>query len=50
MMNWKTVRPNVLQGYWIKAFTSYNERIFVQLEFCLEINEILEWLATGRTL
>ena len=39
LKNWKASEPDGLQGYWIKALTSYYERIAVQLQLCLEMNE-----------
>ena len=49
MPNWKAPGPDGLQGYWLKNFTSYHERIAEQLQQCLAMNEIPKWLTTGRT-
>ena len=49
MKNWKAPGPDGLQGYWIKRFTSCYERIALQLQLCLEIKEVPDWLSTGKT-
>ena len=49
MKNWKAPGPDGLQGYWIKTFTSCHERIAIQLQLCLEMNETPDWLSTGKT-
>ena len=43
----KASRPGGLQGYLIKAFTSCHGA--VQLQLCLEMNEMPDWFITGRT-
>ena len=49
MKNCKVPGPDTLQGYWIKVFASSYERIAIELQLCLEVNESPEWLTTGRT-
>ena len=49
MKNWKAAGPDGLQRYWIMTFTSCHERIATPLQLCLEINETLDLLTTGKT-
>ena len=35
LKSWRASGPDGLQGYWIKAFISYHERIAVWLQLCL---------------
>ena len=49
--NWNVSGPDRLQGYWIQTFASYHETYYavMQLQLCLEMIQILDWLTTGNT-
>ena len=47
--NWKAPGPDGLQGYWIKSFTACHERIAIQLQECLDLGELPNWLTKGKT-
>ena len=47
--NWKAPGPDGLQGFWFKSFTSYIERITLQLQDCLTTSQNPEWFTIGRT-
>ena len=47
--NWKAPGPDGLQGYWIKSFTACHERIAMQLQECLDLGELPNWLTKGKT-
>ena len=47
--NWKAPGPDELLGCWIKTFISCHNRMAAQLQLCFEMNEIPNWLTTGKT-
>ena len=47
--NWKAPAPDELLGCWIKTFISCHNRMAAQLQLCFEMNEIPNWLTTGKT-
>ena len=49
MPNWKSPGPDVVQGFWLKSFSSLHERIRLQLKECLDSGFVPSWLTRGRT-
>ena len=49
MPNWKSPGPDLLQGFWLKNFSSLHERVRLQLKECLDCGFIPSWLTRGRT-
>ena len=49
MPNWKSPGPDLLQGFWLKKFSSLHERVRLQLKECLDSGFVLSWLTRGRT-
>ena len=47
--SWKAPGPDELLGCWIKTFISCHNRMAAQLQLCFEMNEIPNWLTTGKT-
>ena len=47
--NWKSPGPELVQGYWLKNFTSLHERIAYQLNECLRQGNVPSWMTRGRT-
>ena len=41
MPNWKSPGPDLVQGFWLKNFSSLHERIRLQLKECLDSEFIL---------
>ena len=35
MPNWKSPGPDLVQGFWLKTFSSLHERVRLQLKECL---------------
>ena len=48
--NWKSPGPDLVQGYWLKNFTSLHERIAYQLNDCLKQGNVPSWMTRGRTI
>ena len=48
MPNWKSPGPD-LQGFWLKSFSSLDERVRLQLKECLDSGFVPSWLTRGRT-
>ena len=49
MPNWKSPGPGLVQGFWLKNFSSLHERVRLQLKECLDSGFVPSWLARGRT-
>ena len=49
MSNWKSPRPDLVQGFWLKNFSSLHERVKLQLKECLDSGFVPSWLTSGRT-
>ena len=50
MPHWKSPGPDGMHaGYWLKKFTALDERIPTQLNECLFLRSVPEWLTKGRT-
>lgn len=45
---WKSQGPDGMQGYWLKTFTVLHERIATQLNECLCLRSVPEWLTKGK--
>ena len=50
MLNWKSPGPDGVQGYWIKNLSNLHNGIALQLDRCLQENNLLKWMVTGKTL
>ena len=49
MPNWKSPDPDLVQGFWLKSFSSLHERVRLQLKECLDSGFVPSWLTRGRT-
>ena len=49
MPNWKSPGPDVVQGFWLKNFSSLHGRVRSQLKECLDCGFVSSWLTRGRT-
>ena len=50
MPNWKSPGPDGVQGYWIKNLSNLHGNIALQLDRCLQENNVLSCIVTGKTL
>ena len=48
MPNWKSPGPDLVQGFWVKNFSSLHERVRLQLKKCLDSGFVPSWLIRGR--
>ena len=49
MPNWKSPGPDLVQGCWLKNFSSWHERVRLQLKECLDSGFVPSWLTRART-
>ena len=50
MQNWKSSGPDLVQGFWLKNYSSLHERLRLQLKECLDSGSpSSSWLTRGRT-
>ena len=49
MPNGKSPGPDLVQGFWLKNFSSLHERVRLQLKECLDSGSVPSWLTRGRT-
>ena len=49
MPNWKSLDPDLVQGFWLKNFSSLHESVRLQLKECLDSGFVPSWLTRGRT-
>ena len=49
MPNWKSPGPDLVQGFWLKNFSSLHGRVRVQLKECLDSDFVPSWLTRRRT-
>ena len=49
MPNWKSPGSDLVQGFWLKNFSSLHERVRLQLKECLDSEFVPSWLTRGRT-
>ena len=49
MPNWKSPGPDLVQGFWLKNFSSMHERVRLQLKECLDSRFVPSWLTRRRT-
>ena len=49
MPNWKSPGPVLVQGFWLKNFSSLHEKIRLQLQEYLDGGFLTSWLTRGRT-
>ena len=50
MPNWKPPNPDLVHGFWLKNFSSFPEKVRLQLKECLDSGFVPNWLTRGRTL
>ena len=50
MPNWKSPGPDLVQGFWLKNFSSLHKRVRLQLKECLDSGFVPSWLTRGKTL
>ena len=46
--NWKSPGQDLVQGFWLKNFSSLQERVRLQLKECLDKGFVSSWLNRGR--
>ena len=49
MPNWKSPGPDLVQGFWLKNFSSLHGRVRSQPKKCLGRGFVPCWLTKGRT-
>ena len=49
MPNWKSPGPGLVQGFWLKNFSSLHERVRLQLKACLDSEFVPSRLTKGKT-
>ena len=49
MANWKLPSPGIVQGFWLKNFSSLHESVSFQRKECLDSVFVPSWLTRGRT-
>ena len=49
-LNWKSSGPDGVQGYWIKSLSNLHNSIALQLDRCLQENDLPKLIVTGKTL
>ena len=49
MSNWKSPGRGLVQGFWLKNFSSLHWRVRSQLKECLDSGFVSSWLTRGRT-
>ena len=49
MPNWTSLSPNLVQGFWLKNFSSLHGRVRSQLNECLDSGFVSSWLTKGKT-
>ena len=49
MPNWKSPGPDLVQGFWLKNFSSLHEKVRLQLKECLDSGFVPSWFTRGRT-
>ena len=49
MSNWKSPGPDLVQGFWLKNFSTFHVRVKSQLKECLDSRFVPIWLTRGRT-
>ena len=49
MPKWKSLGPDLVQGFWLKSFSSLHERVRSQPKECLDSEFVPSWLTRGRT-
>ena len=50
MQNWKSSGPDLVQGFWLKDYSSLHERLRLQLKESLDSGSpSSSWLIRGRT-
>ena len=49
MPNWKSPGSDLIQGFWLKNFSSLHERVRLQLKECVDSGFVPSWLTRERT-
>ena len=50
MPNWKSLESDCVQGYWIKNLSNLHNSKALQLDWCLQENNLPKRMVTGKTL
>ena len=48
--NWKAPGLDLVQGFWVKNFTSLHTCIANNLQLCLDTGIVPDWMTKGRTI
>ena len=49
MTNWKSPGPGLIQGFWLKNFSSLNKRVRLELKEYIDSGFVPNWLTRGKT-
>ena len=49
MANWKASGPDLVQGYWFKKLLGLHARLQLQLQECVNLGNVPEWIVKRRT-
>ena len=49
MPTWKSPGTDLVQGVWLRSFSSLHDRVRLQVEECLDSGFVPSWLTRGRT-
>ena len=47
--NWKTPGHDGIHGFWFKRFTSFHDRLALEMNRCLQDAQVPEWITKGKT-
>ena len=48
LQSWKIPWPNDVQAYWIKNLSNLHNSITLQLDRCLQENNLPKWMVTAK--
>ena len=46
--NWKRPGPDGVQGYWVENLSNFHSSIVLQLDRCLQENNLPKWMVTEK--
>ena len=49
MPNWKSLGPDLVQGFWLKNYSTLHGRVRLKLKECLDSGFLPSWLTRGKT-
>ena len=47
--NWKSPESDNVQGFWLKNFTTIQDRLLNNLTECIEKGNVPDWMIKGKT-